>query len=364
MEGQNILYGGVDELRQIKGALEAQADIRMQIENELQGKQNLEKNIEDEEKSLRKKIDDTIASRRKDIVDKFDGEIKKVQERLKGVRSDRKRAKNKCIADRITEETAELVQDNKNLRDEIKTVFTQKGVSPMWNIEPVYMLYYPKTLVERSTFLLIVLLALIGIPTLVVSFSHAHWLIRVLEYIIIVIIFVALYLVGYSFAKVRKGQAFEESAEQRNKMLKNQAEIKRIKRAIKKDKSEEKYNLGEFDSDIQELEAHIDDIVQKKNEAISDFEKNTKVEIEEEITARDIGKIEEMKKSLIETNNRVKELEEKQKNITIDISKNYTAYLGEENMNNGSIDKMIIILSENQANTIGEAINILKNKNL
>lgn len=61
-----------------------------------------------------------------------------------------------------------------------------------------------------------------------------------------------------------------------------------------------------------------------------------------------------------EINIRLKELEEKQKNLTLNISTNYTAYIGEENMNIDRIEKMILLLGEGKAKTIGDAVNILK----
>lgn len=361
MEGANILYGNIDDLKNVQGALMAQSSLRSQIQQENTKKLNLSKDIEAEEKLLKDTIDATVKKRREQVVSNFDKEMSRVQDRLKNTRNDRAKAKNKGVEARIKEETAEIIQENKNLKDEIRTIFRQKGVWKYFDNKLTYILYYPKTAKEKIIFLLLAVVGLIVIPTLAVWLTNAFWLLRVLEYILIAAIFVVLYIVGYKYARVEYKEAFAETKVQRITMLKNESKIKRIIKSIKKDKDDERYGLESFDDEIKELEQQIGDIVSRKNNALNDFEKTTKADIEEEITARDIGKIEKLKKEQNETVIRLKELEEQQKNVTIDISTNYTAYIGEENMNTERIEKMMVLLADGRAKTIGDAINILKN---
>lgn len=360
MEGQNILYGNIDDLRNIHGALETQTALRNQITSEMTLRQNLNKDIEAEEKLLRETIDTTVRKRREQVVSNFDKEMSRAQDRLKKTRNDRNKAKNKGIEIRIKEETAEIIQENKNLRDEIRTIFRQKGIWKYFDNKLTYILYYPRSVKEKAGFLIIAAMILIVIPTLAVWLTNWFWLLKVLEYIIVAGIFAGLYALGYKYVKVQYRDAFAETKIQRITILKNEAKIKRIKKSIKRDKDDDRYGLEHFDDDIKELEEHISDIVARKNEALSDFERTTKADIEEEITSRDIGKIEKLKKELSEINIRLKELEEKQKNLTLNISTNYTAYIGEENMNIDRIEKMILLLGEGKAKTIGDAVNILK----
>lgn len=142
---------------------------------------------------------------------------------------------------------------------------------------------------------------------------------------------------------------------------KNEGKISRIKKNIKKDKDEDQYGLHEFDEDIEELEEVIGDIVKKKNEALSEFEKSTKADIVEEITNRDMPKIEKIKKEIAETSLKLKELEQKQKDMSINLSTNYGAYIGEENMNKERLFMLEKLITDGQASNIGEAVNIIKN---
>lgn len=297
MEGANILYGNIDDLKNVQGALMAQSSLRGQIQQENIKKQNLSKDIEAEEKLLKDTIDATVKKRREQVLSNFDKEMSKVQDRLKATRNERARAKNKGVEARIKEETSEIIQENKNLKDEIRTIFRQKGVWKHFDNKLTYILYYPKTPKEKITFLLLAAMGLIVIPTLAVWLTNAFWLLRVLEYILIAAIFVVLYIVGYKYARVKYKDAFTETKVQRITINKNESKIKRIIKNIKKDKDDERYGLESFDNEIKELEQQINDIVSRKNNAVNDFEKTTKADIEEEITSRDIGKIERLRRS-------------------------------------------------------------------
>ena len=361
MEGANILYGNTDDLRNVQEALMTQSSLRSQIQQENVKKQNLSKDIEAEEKLLKETIDATVKKRREQVTSNFDREMSKVQDRLKATRNERAKAKNKGVEARIKAETSEIIQENKNLKDEIRTIFRQKGVWKHFDNRLTYILYYPKTPKEKLIFLLLAVMGLIVIPTLAVWLTNAFWLLRVIEYIAIAAIFVCLYIVGYKYTRGKYKDAFTETKVQRITITKNESKVKRIIKSIKKDKDDERYGLESFDDEIRELEHQINDIVSRKNDAINDFERTTKADIEEEITARDIGKIEKLRKEQNEVSIRLKELEQQQKNVTIDISTNYTAYIGEENMNTDRLEKMMILLADGRAKTIGDAINILKN---
>ena len=52
------------------------------------------------------------------------------------------------------------------------------------------------------------------------------------------------------------------------------------------------YNLSEYDEQIKKSEETISQIVVQKNDALKDFEENTKQAIIDEITGRDKEKIE------------------------------------------------------------------------
>ena len=57
--------------------------------------------------------------------------------------------------------------------------------------------------------------------------------------------------------------------------------------------------------------------------------------------------------------NKIKEYEALLKECALEISTNYTAYLGEENMSLEKIEKLIVIMGDGRASTVSEAITIM-----
>ena len=99
MEGQNILYGNVEDLRHVRGIVEARGKVRDEIIFLNSEKVRLEKDVKAEEKQLADNIDNTLRKRREQVVANFDKELQKSQERLKKVRNARGKEKDKKVAE-------------------------------------------------------------------------------------------------------------------------------------------------------------------------------------------------------------------------------------------------------------------------
>ena len=361
MEGQNILYGNVEDLKQVSGLVEARGKVRDEIAFLNSEKQRLEKDMKAEEKQLADNIENTLRKRRDQVVANFDKELDKSQERLKKVRNARGKEKDKKVAERIKDETHDLVMENKNLHEEIRTFFKQKGIPTVCDSAALYTLYFPNSTKQFAILALIFFIGIVVFPSLVVTVIGGGVFVRILLYILMLAIFLGLYILGYNYTRVRNKEAFIDMRVKRNAIRKNVSKINRIKKSIKKDKDEDQYGLHEYDEDIEEIEDAINDIVHKKNEVLADFEKTTKNDICEEITKCDMPKIEEIKKKITETSLKLKELEQKQKDMSLNLSTNFGPYLGEENMTVERINMLAGLIENGQASNIGDAVNILKN---
>ncbi len=361
MEGQNILYGTIEDLKNVRGLIDARSKVKNDILSLNTQKTNLEKDLKAEEKLMADNIDTTVKKRRDQVVANFDKEINNSQDRLKKVRAQRGKEKDKKVAARIKDETGDLVIENKNIHEEIRTYFKQKGMPTICDSEVFYTMYFPSSPKQFAIMALCMLLGFIGVPWLAVTLVKTHWFLELLLAIVMIVLVGALYLAGYNYTHVRHKDAFTEMKPKRGAIKKNLAKIRRTKRSIKKDKDEEQYGLHEYDDDISELEELISEVVAKKNNALTEFEKTTKPDIIEEITNRDMPKIEAIKKKIAEVSLKLKELEQKQKDMSINLSTNYGAYIGEENMTTERIDMLISLIDRGEADNIGSAVNILKN---
>ena len=71
-------------------------------------------------------------------------------------------------------------------------------------------------------------------------------------------------------------------------------------------------------------------------------------------------KIDKLKNQISEATIKLKELEQKQKDMSINLSTNYGVYLGEENMTVEKIDVLAGYILNGQVSNVGEAVNLSK----
>ncbi len=361
MEGQNILYGDIEELKRIRDEIKAHEKVKTKVNDATLERDKYEKDIEAEEKLLADTIDATIKKRREQVVENFDKELKSAQDRLKKVRNKRDKAKNQGIEARIKAETAEIEQENKTLKEEIKTYLKLKKIPAVFNIDYLYGLFFPRGTKDLVNLLILAIIFIVALPTVIINVLSLHIIIEVILFIIIAALFPAAYVLVYRYARIKNKLIFMEKREQYLKINKNKAQIKRIKRRIKRDKNEEQYNLAGFDDDIVDIEDAINDIVNKKNIVLNEFEAITKNEIIDEINARELPKIESLKRELNRVSIELKGYNDTQKNMAMDLTVKYGAYLGAENMTISKIDAIINIMqTDDKIQTIGDAINMLK----
>ena len=95
---------------------------------------------QEKKKAVTDSVNQTIKKRRSEIDSSYDKEIAKGQERLKKARTQREKAKNKGMKERIAEETSVLREHNRDLQVQMKTMF-QKDKVP--GILPYYILLFP-----------------------------------------------------------------------------------------------------------------------------------------------------------------------------------------------------------------------------
>ncbi|MBE5940394.1 MAG: hypothetical protein E7266_08350 [Lachnospiraceae bacterium] len=361
MEGQNILYGNLNDLKGIREEVKALEDVKKKVDEFSLSVQKLQKEIKSEEKLLADTIDSTIKKRREQVASNYDKELKKEQDRLKKVRDNRDKAKAKGVKARISLETAELVQENKNLKEEIKTNLKHKKVSGLFNSDFLYSLYFPQRFRDYFDIVLLALFFVVAAPFALVYLAlDLHVVFEVLIFIVTAAIVPGIYVLGFLYARGKHKEDLLEKNEQRLKIRANIKSIKRIEKNIRKDKNEDSYDLGGYDDDIETIEKSIEDIVSKKKAAMSEFESVTKGEISEEITERETPRIESTKKKFNEAQLQLKSYEDVQKDMSMKITSKYSAYLGNENMSTAKIDKLLDIMKEGTAKTIGDAVNIAK----
>lgn len=360
MDEQTILTGGVAELKELKEALTNQANVRSEIENLMIASSKLEKQIAAEEKLKKDTIEATVNKRRNEVTKTFDSEILKEKSKLNNVKSKKSKVKKQGVKERIANETAALVETNKNLHNEIRTSLGHRGVPTYCDSSWFYTLFMPARLKEVLTLIGVFFAVVIICPWILIAVADKHWLIDLFFLIIYEFVVCAIYVTIYLFTKDKDKDILIDMRQKRDAIQENDKEIRRIKREIKKDPDESMYNLGDFDEQIKKSEETISQIVVKKNDALKEFEENTKQAIIDEIIGRDKERIDGLKTEFENKVEAKKEADKKQQEVTIEITSKYEAFLGSDMMDVNKVDEMIKLIEEGQVATVAEAVNKIR----
>lgn len=362
MDKQSILMGNREQLVKIREELTDQNSLKENIQSLTMENLSLQKDIEAEEKLVQDTVSTTVKKRREELEAGYNKELSYASSKLKAAKDKKESARKKAVEERISQETAEIKKENKSLHKEIKAAFKEKKVPGFCDSTFFYSLYCTSGIKEFIIFAITTVILIALIPNAVCYFFTGFWVWRILIYIGIVAVFVALYIIVYKFTKAKDKEVFEQMRPHRIKILENLRQIKKIRKRIKKDENESEYGLTAFDTEISSLEEAQTGLQKDKEKAMEGFEELTAKALEDEIKNRSKEKISEMKEQLKNTSNLVKELEEKQKELSLRIASDYEAYLGKEFMTIERIEELIRIIEEEKASTIAEAVEVTKNQ--
>lgn len=360
MDEQNILSGGANELAEVRQALENQAAIRNEIDRCQIEVQRLEKQIAAEEKLVADTIETTVNKRRNEVSNSFDKEIAKEKEVLKNAKNKKAKEKDKGMRERMNSETSHLVEANRGLHSEIRTAFEHRGIPGYCDSAWFYTLFMPRSIKEILIFVITAVCLILFVPSVLIMLIGGKWWLNIIIYIVYLMIVAAIYVTIYLFTKDKDKSILVDMREKRVEIQKNEKEIRNIRKDIRNDSDESMYNLTEFDTQIKESEETISDIVVKKNDALADFEQNTKPAIISEITERDKERIDGLKSELEKTGSAKRDSEQKQQELTMSITQKYEAFMGKDMMSLEKVDEMIKLINEGQVTTISEAINKIR----
>lgn len=351
-------------LREAKAAVVELAELESQEER-------LSKQLKQDQKSLdaeKKQVEDTIAQTTKrrlgDITSSYDKELSKSQEQLKKARSKREKAKNQGVKERIVEETADLRDDNRRIRLQIKTVFQQNHVPGYCNTNWYYALYFPRWLKEFFKLFLAVVVCFLLIPYgIYMAIPKQTTLFLVLIYFACILVFGGIYVLIGNRTRDRYAAALKEGRMLRDQIHANDKKIKVITHTIKRDKNEAIYDLQIYDDEIAQMEQNMAETAAKKKEALNTFETVTKNIIADEIISGAKERI-QGKQSLCDTEEQqLKELRETIKSRNIYITDCYGSYLSREFLQPEKLDALADIMENGTAANLSEAMQQYKKKN-
>jgi len=360
-----ILHGGIEELNTIKesvleltGYQERNADLQKE-------EARLEKLISSKEKDLSDETETTLKKRRNELSATFESQLATLNARNKKIKAKKEKDKGAKVSERIEEETAELRDKNKELALEMKSKL-KADKTPRWcNSTLFYAFFMPKALPEILVFilgLLIVFLALpFGIYLLFFAEKFGEIALAII-YVILILLVGSLYLAINNRVKEKHLETIRAVRGLRNQYVRNTKNIKDIRKGIKNDKDESSYGLEQYDAELQEINAEIVRITEEEKEALTTFETVTTATITAEIRGRYEEELTALREKLKETDTEQKKAEDKVKEYSLMMSKQYEIYLGKEMLTVQKLDKLISRIQAGEAANIGEALALENNK--
>ena len=358
-----ILYAGAEELRTIKehvlelnGYQERNAEL-------LKEENRLERLLAGKEKELSDEIESTLKKRKNAIVTSYETQLSTLGSRRKKIKAKKEKEKSIKVSERVGDETAELREANKCLQIDIRANLKKNKTPRLCNNMLFYALFMPKTVVEFLILALVVLLMFFALPfgvyQLFLAENFGAWTLAVV-YIADVVLFGGAYLLINNLVKEKHKTTLSENRELREEYRKNCRTMKEIQKGIESDEDESSYGLERFDEELNEIEAEIQRVATEEKEELTKFENVTSGELTAGIQARYREELEALRTRSREVEKEQKEVEEKVKEYSLMLSKQYETYLGTEMLTVAKLDRLISRIEKGEASNIGEALALEK----
>ena len=360
-----ILHGGIDELNTIKESvleLTGYQERNAELEKE---EVRLEKLIATKEKDLSDETETTLKKRKNELIAAYETQLATLNARNKKIKAKKEKDKGAKVSERITEETAELRDKNKELALEIKSKLKADKVPKLCDSTLFYACFMPKTLGEILVFILGLLIVFLAVPFGIYLLFFAEKfgeLALAIIYVILILLVGSLYLAINNKVKEKHLDTLRVVRGLRNQYLRNAKNIKDIRKGIKNDKDESTYGLEQYDAELEEISAEIRRITEEEKAELTNFETVTAMQIKAEIKGRYEEELTSLRETLKETDTEQKKMEDKVKEYSLMMSKQYEAYLGKDMLTVPKLDKLISRIKSGEAANIGEALALENSK--
>ena len=313
-------------------AVEELEALNTEVEQLEADEKKLESSLKGKQRSVTETISQTVKQRKEEITKSYDAELGKAQDRLKKVRAKREKAKNQGVKERIEEDTRGLVRENKELADQMKTLFKANHVPGFCRGSYYYALYFTRTFKDFLALLMTIMICFLAIPCgayFLIPERRTMYLVGI--YVAAILIFGGIYVTIGNMTKVRYMEVLKEGLGIRAKIRTNKKEMKVIAKTIRRDKNETVYNLQKFDDEIAQLD-------------------------------QDAAEINRMEDELSSLSEKLRSTRTAAKEKALFITDHYEVYIGKEYMTPEKLAALADIVRSGAASNISDAISVYKSQ--
>ena len=357
----NLLEGGIAQLEEVKTALSELPGKEQNYKDSERSLKAKQKELEIQRKRVEEKINSSIKKSRTELERGFDEQLGIAEKAIKDAETRKKNAKSAAINLRMKRENSYLVDENKVLGAEIKSLFRGENVPAFCKSNLYYALFKPKKMTDYLICIAGILICAGLIPFLITRFvSKPFW--QVVVWIFIVLFFAAVYfLIAYWTKKGERDVVLTKARPSIDRIAANKKLIKKTNRNIKADPDESQYNLSEYDQEVEMAKSEYDTILAEKDAAIQNFENVESVSIREQMQEEKASAFQELEKEIDQMQEDLRLRTEIYQDAARDIE-TYSGMLGEKNMKADRIDELISIISDARAASVQEALEVQKTK--
>ncbi|ETP73522.1 hypothetical protein UYO_0462 [Lachnospiraceae bacterium JC7] len=343
-------------LDEAKAAIAEYQDVRTQLSQMRDTEKQTSALLDKTRKEVQDKIDKTLKQRSEDLTATYDRQISQVEARLKKSQADREKARQEGVKGRIKSETEPLEIENKELKRQITAVMKKDNAPMFYSTSFFYTLFHPSGLGELLCFLSVFIVIFALLPFGIYFLIPNHQILYLVAiYVADILIFGGIYVAVMNISGRHAG-AVQQGRDIKNRIKLNRKNIKKKIKLIQKDSSEAGYNLESFDDEIAKIQQERSDIISQKQSAQNTFDTVTRNIIIDEIETAAKPKVDELSLAFTNAVNRRSELETKEKEQALNLSRNYEQYLGKAHMSAEAIDKIKALMESGEASSIIDAV--------
>ena len=307
------------------------------------------------EKSVAEGITTALKKKKEEIAATYDRELTQYQDQIDVCKTERAKAKANAIAQRIQVETAPLNQQNQQLEAQIELKFKENKVPVVCKKRAISMLFFPKNSRDWTIDILVGVGLIFFIP-LFFSLAISNRLVLAFTFFVYVGALFTVYLYLLHKYMLKFAGVNEEVEELRKQIRINNKNKQLMTNRIKKSQDETGYNLGSFDDKITSIQQVMQNTVEKRQEALENFESEIRHQITADITAANkdelLGLQQEFESKRQELSDKKEEIEQ----IENQLKEEYEPVFGKDLLYKQRLNKFDSFCQENADLSLEEAL--------
>lgn len=361
----------LDYLKAAKDTVIRIKNLQKELEDTEQELKRSKRAVAQEEKGINAEIDSISRGERDTIAEQFDKQLDDNSAKIKSIQTKKEKKKNQRMETRIERATAELKEENRRLESSLRALFKDNHVPGFCALDIYYCLFSPKGIDEIIGLIIIMIIACIGLPSLVITIlldtkfgGGGHGTACAIIWAVIIIVEFVLYFIVFNATKVRYSDAIRSGRKIKDNVRANEKRINKIQKKILKDKDESVYRLDKYDKKIRELERVRAEIGRQKAAALKKFDEQAKREIINSVNGRRGEKLGEIKA-------RCDGLEQQKSAIKAEINElndyiidEYEPNIGKGFCTEDKLSDLISIMEEDMVISLDEAKEIYKGEGM